>query len=158
VEGPARIKEPLSVRPIIESRVLQRHPMPGGGTDDVFEMNVFVENGGENPVKEFLLILEMPSNFPDNGIPYGMKIEQAPPGFVGWSRTNTSSGVRVEILYPDRKTESLIRFNGAVRAQTKQHLEELKKKITATAYAGNVQKKYSLAIEDLYSELPLNLP
>ena len=158
VEGPARIKQPLSVRPIIESRVFQRHPMPGGGTDDVFEMNVFVENDGENTVKEFLLVLEMPSNFPDNGVPYGMKIEQAPPGFVGWSRTNTSSGVRVEILYPDRKTESLIRFNGAVRAQTKRHPEELEKKITATAYAGNMQKKYSLAITDLYSELPLNPP
>ena len=99
--------------------------MPGGGTNDVFEMNVFVENDGETPVKEFLLVLEMPSNFPDGSIPYGMKIESAPPGFVRWSRTNTSSGVRVEILYPDRKTESLIRFNGAVRAQTKQHPEEL---------------------------------
>jgi hypothetical protein len=64
--------------------------------------------------------------------------------------------VRVEILYPDRKTESLIRFNGAVRAQTKQHPEELEKKITATAFAGNMQKKHSLAIKDLYSELPLN--
>jgi hypothetical protein len=158
VEGAARIREPLSLRPIIESRVFQRHPMPGGGTDDVFEMNVFVENDGENPVKEFLLVLEMPTNFPDNGIPYGMKIEPAPPGFVRWSRTDTSSGVRVEILYPDRKTESLIRFNGAVRAQTKQHPEELEKEITATAYAGNVHKKYSLAIKDLYSELPVNPP
>jgi hypothetical protein len=87
-----------------------------------------------------------------------MKIESAPPGFVGWSRTNTSSGVRVEILYPDRKTELLIRFNGAVRAQTKRHPEELEKKITATAYAGNIQKKHSLAIKDLYSGLPLNPP
>jgi hypothetical protein len=68
VEGAARIKEPLSARPIIESRVFQRHPMPGGGTDDVFEMNVFVENDGENPLKEFLLVLEMPANLPDNGI------------------------------------------------------------------------------------------
>jgi hypothetical protein len=146
------------VRPVIEPRILQRHPMLGGVTDDVFEMNVFVENDGETPVKEFLLVLEMPSNFPDGSIPYGMKIESAPPGFVMWSRTHTSSGVRVEILYPDRKTESLIRFNGAVRAQTKQHPEELEKKITATAYAGNVHKKYSLAIKDLYSELPLNPP
>jgi hypothetical protein len=158
VEGAARIREPLSVRPVIEPRILQRHPMPRGVTDDVFEMNVFVENDGETPVKEFLLVLEMPSNFPDGSIPYGMKIESAPPGFVMWSRTHTSSGVRVEILYPDRKTESLIRFNGAVRAQTKQHPEELEKKITATAYAGNVHKKYSLAIKDLYSELPLNPP
>jgi hypothetical protein len=157
VEGPPRIKEPLSVRPIIESRVFQRHRMPGG-TDDVFEVNVFVENDGENPVKEFLLVLEMPANFPDNGIPYGMKTQPGPPGFVEWSRTNTSSGVRVETLYPDRKTESLIRFNGAVRAQTKQHPEELEKTITATASAGKIRKKYSLAIKDLYSELPLNPP
>jgi hypothetical protein len=158
VKGPERIKEVLSVRPIIRSRVFQRHPMPGGGTDDVFEMNVFVENDGENPVKEFLLVLEMPSNFPDSSIPDGLKSEPASPGFVGWSRTGTSSGVRVEILYPDRKTESLIMFKGAVKAQTKQHPEELAKKITAIAYAGNVLKKYSLAIKDLYSELPLNPP
>jgi len=158
VEGAARIKEPLSVRPIIEARVVQRHPMPGGGTDDVFEMNVFVENDGQNPVKEFLLVLEMPTNFPDNGIPYGMKTQSASSGFVEWSRTNTSSGVRVEILYPGRKTESLIKFNGAVRAQTKQRPEELENRITATAHAGNMQKKYSLAIKDLYSELPLNPP
>src|SRR5579864_5504206 len=158
VEGAARIKEPLSVRPIIESRIFRRYPMPGGVSDDVFEMNVFVENDGDNPVKEFLLVLEMPSNFLDNGIPYGMKIEPAPPGFVRWSRTNTSSGVPVETLYPDRKTESLIRFNGALRAQSKQHPEELEKKITATAFVGNIQKKYSLAIKDLYSELPLNPP
>jgi hypothetical protein len=41
-----------------------------------------------------------------------------------------------------------------VRAQTKRNPEELEKKITATAYAGNMQRKYSLAITDLYSELP----
>lgn len=158
VEGAARIKEALSVRPIIESRILQRHPMPGGVTDDVFEINVFVENDGEMPVKEFQLVLEMPSNFPDNGTPYGIKIEPAAPGFVGWSRTGTSSGVRVEVIYPDRKTESLIRFNGAVRAQTKRDPEEMEKKITATAYAGKVKKKYILAIKGLYSELPLNPP
>jgi hypothetical protein len=117
-------------------------------------MNILVENDGETPVKEFLVALEMPSNFPDNGIPYGMKIESAAQGFVGWSRTNTSSGVRVEILYPDRKTEPLIRFNGAVRAQTKLHPEELEKKITATVYCGNMKKKQtSLAIKDLYAGL-----
>jgi hypothetical protein len=42
-------------------------------------MNVFVENDGETPVKEFLLALEMPSNFPDGSTPYAMKIESAPP-------------------------------------------------------------------------------
>ncbi|HZU30870.1 MAG TPA: hypothetical protein VFB79_07125 [Candidatus Angelobacter sp.] len=156
VEGRARIKEVLSLRPLIEPRILQRHPMPEGGTDDVFELNVFVENDGETPVKEFLLVLEMPSSFPDGSTPYGMDIESAPPGFVGWSRTGTSSGVRVETVYPGRKTESLIRFNGAVKAQTKRYPEELEKTITATAYAGNMQKKYSLAIKNLYSELPLN--
>src|SRR5579884_1141587 len=36
VEGRARIKEVLSLRPLIEPRILQRHPMPEGGTDDVF--------------------------------------------------------------------------------------------------------------------------
>jgi hypothetical protein len=158
VEGPARIKEALSVRPVIESRILQRHPMPGGGTDDVFEMNIFVANAGKKAVKEFLLVVEMPSNFPDNGTPYGIKIEPAAPGFVGWSRTGTSTGVRVEIIYPGRKTESLIRFNGAVRAQTKRDPEEMEKKITATAYTGNVEKKYILPIKDLYSEIPLNPP
>jgi hypothetical protein len=158
VEGPARIKEAVSLRPLIQSRILQRHPMPGGETDDVFEMSIFVENDGETPVKEFLLVLEMPWNFPDNGTPYGMKIEPAPPGFVRWSRTGTSSGVSVEIVYPATRTESLIRFNGAIRAQTKRDPEEMEKKITATAYAGKINKKSILAIKDLYLELPLNPP
>jgi hypothetical protein len=45
--------------------------MPGGGTDDVFEMNVCVENAGEMAVAEFRLALEMPPNFPGGGVPYG---------------------------------------------------------------------------------------
>jgi hypothetical protein len=151
VEGPARIKESLSLKPIIKHRILQRHPMPGG-TDDVFEINVYIENDGEMAVTEFRLALEMPPNFPDGGIPYGMQFEHTPHGFVQWSRTNSSSGVRIDILHPEITTPSLIKFNGAVRAETKRlHPDELEKRITATVYSGNMKKKQaSLAIKDLY--------
>jgi hypothetical protein len=152
VEGPARVREPLSLKPIIKHRILQRHPMPGGGTDDVFEMNIYVENDGEMAVAEFRLALEMPPNFPDGGLPYGMHIEHTPQGFVRWSRTNSSSGVQIEILHPEITTPSLIMFNGAVRAETKRlHPDELENRITATVYSGNMKKKQtSLAIGDLY--------
>jgi hypothetical protein len=156
VEGPTRIKEPLSLKPIIKHRILQRHPMPGGGTDDVFEMNVYLENDGETAVAEFRLALEMPPNFPDGGVPYGMQVEHTPQGFVRWFRTNSSSGVPIGILHPEITTPSLIMFNGAVRAETKRrHPDELEKQITATVYSGNMKKKQtSLAIKDLYVGLP----
>jgi hypothetical protein len=155
VEGPARIREPLSLKPVIKHRILQRHRMPGGGTDDVFEMNVCVENDGEKAVTEFRLALEMPPSFPDGDAPYGMQFEQTPQGFVRWSRTNSSSGVRIEILHPGITTPSLIMFNGAVRAETKRlHPGELEKQITATVYSGDMKKKpSSLAIKDLYAGL-----
>ena len=152
IEGPARIKEPLSLKPIIKHRILQRHRMPSGGTDDVFEMNVYVENDGEMAVTEFRLALEMPSNFPDGGVPYGMQVEHTPQGFVRWSRTNLSSGVPIDILHPEITTQSLIMFNGAVRDESKRlHPDELERRITATVYSGNMKKKHtSLAIRDLY--------
>jgi hypothetical protein len=126
--------------------------MPGGGTDDVFEMNVYVENDGNMAVTEFRLALEMPPSFPDNGVPYGMQVEHTPQGFARWSRTNSSSGVPVEILHPELITPSLITFKGGVRAETKRlHPDELEKQITATVYSGNMKKKpTSLAIKDLY--------
>jgi hypothetical protein len=152
VEGPPRIKEALSLRPIIKHRILQRHRMPGGGTDDVFEINVYIENDGEMAVTEFRLAIEMPPNFPDGGIPYGMQFEHTLQGFVRWSRTNSSSGVPIGILHPEITTPSLIMFNGAVRAETKRlHPDELEKQITATVYSGNMKKKQTaLAIKDLY--------
>lgn len=152
VEGPARIKEPLSLKPIVKHRILRRHPMPGGGTDDVFEMNVYIENDGEMAVAEFRLTLEMPPNFPDNSLPFGMQVEHTPQGYVRWSRTNLSSGVPIGILHPEITTPSLIMFNGAVRAETRRlHPNELEKRITATVYSGNMKKKQtSLAIKDLY--------
>jgi hypothetical protein len=155
VEGPPRIKEALSLRPIIKHRILQRHKMPDGGTDDVFEINVYIENDGEMAATEFMLALEMPPNFPDNGIPYGMHFEHAPQGLVRWSRTNSSSGVRIDVLHPEITTPSLIKFNGAVRAETKRlHPDELDKRITATVYSGNMKKKQtSLAIRELYVDL-----
>lgn len=155
LDGPARIKEALSLKPIITHRILQRHRMPSGGTDDVFEIDVCLENDGEMAVAEFLLALEMPSNFPDNGIPYGMKVEPTPEGFVRWSRTHSSSGIRVDMLHPETKTQSLIKFNGGVRDQTKRmHPEELEKKITASVYSGNMRKKVThLTIKDLYDGL-----
>ena len=111
--------------------------MPGGGTDDVFEMNVCVENDGEMAVAEFRHALEMPPNFPDGGVPYGMHIEHTLQGLVRWSRTNSSSGVPIGILHPEITTPSLIMFNGAVRAETKRlHPDELAKQITATVYSG----------------------
>ena len=126
--------------------------MPDGGTDDVFEIDVYIKNDGEMAVTEFLLALEMPPNFPDNGIPYGMQVEHTPRGFVRWSRTNASSGVRIDILHPEITTPSLIKFNAGIRAKTKlRHPEELEKQITATVYSGNMKKKQtSLAIKDLY--------
>jgi hypothetical protein len=155
VESPAKIKESLSLKPIINHRIFQRHRMPGGGTDDVFEMNVLIENDGEAAVTEFLITLEMPLNFPDNGIPYGMQVEHTPQGFVRWSRTNASSGTRVETLHPGITTPPLMMFNGAVRAETRRlYPDELKKKITATVYSGNMKKKQaSVAIENLYGGL-----
>jgi hypothetical protein len=152
VEGPPRIKEALSLKPIIKHRILRRHPMPGGETDDVFEMNIYVENDGQVAVNEFRLALEMPPNFPDGGVPYGMHVEHTPQGLVRWSRTNLGSGVPVEILHPEITTGSLIMFNGAVRAETKRRsTDELEGRITATIYSGNMKKKQtSLAIKDLY--------
>jgi len=71
------------------------------------------------------------------------------------SRTNSSSGVRIDILHPGITTPSLIKFNGAVRAETKRlHPDELEKQITATVYSGNMKKKQtSLAIRELYVDL-----
>ncbi len=138
---PSRIKEPLSVRALIEHRLQRRYPLPNGGSDDVFELLVSVENDGEEAAPDFKLQLDIPSEFMDGAPPLGLS-RPAPPGFSRFEITNEEAPVRMKYLYPKTKSQTLITLSYAVRNDTKrQHPEQLEKKVTATVFSGNMTPK-----------------
>jgi hypothetical protein len=67
LQAPPRIKEPLSLRGVIEHRLVRRYPLPNGGSDDVFELLASVENDGEQVATDFKLEVEIPGEFLDGG-------------------------------------------------------------------------------------------
>jgi len=111
-----------------------------GGSDDVFELRVSVENDGEDVARDFKLRLDIPSEFPDGSPPYGLS-RPAPPGYQRSEITNEGAPVPIKYLYPKDKTPALITLNYAVRAEQKKHPELLNKTIIATAYSGSMTPK-----------------
>jgi hypothetical protein len=135
---PSRINEKLSVKAIIEHRLSRRYPMPGGGTDDVFELLASVENDGEEAAQDFKLQLDIPGEFLDGGPPLGLS-RPGPPGYSRFEITNEKAPVPVKYLYPKEKTQALITLNCAVRAATKnQQPELLNRTVVATVYSGSM--------------------
>ncbi len=152
LQQPPRIKEPLSVRAILEHRLERRHPQ-NGGSDDVFQLSVCVENDGEQTATDFKLQLDFPGEFIDGAPPSGLSRAGAPPGFSRFEITNEQGYPPTGNLYRGTKSLTLIAFNYAVRDQTKrQHPEQLEKKVTATVFSGNMTpKKTIMTIAELAS-------
>ena len=141
LQAPPRIREPLSLRGVIEHRLVRRHPLPNGGSDDVFELSASVENDGEQVATDFKLEVEIPAEFLDGG-GHRLLSRSANPGFARFEITHRDEIVRAEHLYPGTKTQPLITFNYAVRDQTKrQYPEQLEKTVTATVYSGSMKPK-----------------
>jgi hypothetical protein len=147
---PPRIKEPLSLRAIIEHRRAGVFPLPGGGSDERFELLASVENDGEQDATDFRLDVEIPGEFLDGG-GHRLQAGSINPGFARFEITNLDEAVRLTHLYPGAKTKPLITFNYAVRARTKaQHPEDLEKKVTATVFSGSLKaRKTTLTIAEL---------
>lgn len=139
LQEPPRIKETLSVRAVIEHSVLRRYPLDGG-TDDVFELRAHLENDGEEVARDFKLRLDIPSEFPDGALPYGLS-RPAPPGYQRLEITNEGVSIPIKYLYPKDKTPALITLNYAVKAEQKKHPERLNKTVIATAYSGSMTPK-----------------
>jgi hypothetical protein len=149
---PLRIKEPLSLKAVIEHRLERAHPMPGGGTDDRYELSVSVENDGEQVATDFQLDVEVPNEFVDDS---GHRLlgRSINPGLARFTIDHRDEIVRKEHFYPGTRTPPLIVSHCAVRDQTKrQHPEALEKAVTATVFSGSMKpRKTVLTIAELMS-------
>jgi hypothetical protein len=147
---PSRIKEPLSVRAVIEHRLERAHPMPGGTTDDRYELAVGLENNGEQKAPDFRLGVEIPTQFVDES-GHRLQSRSSTPGFIKYEIDDGDEVVQGRTLYPTVSMPSLIVVHYAVRAQTKaQHPEDLEKEVIATVFSGNMKpKKTVLTIAEL---------
>jgi|SRR5580658_165497 hypothetical protein len=138
---PPRVKEPLSLKAIIEHRLRRRYRLPDGGSDDVFELLVGVENNGELAASDFKLQVEIPPEFLDGG-GHILRSSFANPGFARFEITNEDEPARIKHLYPGTTTPPLIMFNYSVKEQTKkQQPEALKGRVTATVFSGSMKPK-----------------
>ena len=147
---PPRIRELLSLRAIIEHRRAGVFPLPGGGSDERFELLASVENDGEQDATDFKLEVEIPAEFLDDS-GHRLLSRSASPGFARFEITHRDEIVRAEHFYPGTKTQPLIIFHYSVRDQTKrQHPEDLEKKVTATVFSGSMKpKQTTLTIAEL---------
>jgi hypothetical protein len=142
---PSRIKAALSVRAIVEHRLQRRYPLPNHGSDDVFELLVGIENDGEQVAHDFKLRVEIPSEFPDGAGPHRLLSRSATPGFIRYEIANEDETVRKNRLYSGEKLPALISFPYAIRDDVKnQHPEQLEKKLTVTAYSGDMKPKETI--------------
>jgi hypothetical protein len=143
----------LSVRAILDHQLVRRHPLPNGGSDDVFQLRVCVENNGEQTATDFMLQLDFPGEFIDGTPPPALSRPGAPPGFSRFEITNEQGHPPTGNLYRGTKSLTLIAFNYAVRDQTKrQYPEQLEKKVTATVFSGNMTPhKTAVTIVELAS-------
>jgi hypothetical protein len=153
LQQPLRIKEQLSVRAILEHRLERRYPLENGGSDDVFQLMVSIENDGEQTAANFKLQLDFPGEFMDGGPPYGLSRPGALPGFSRFEISNEQGHPPTGNLYRGEKSLTLIAFNYAIRDQIKrQHPEQLEKKVTATVFSGNMTpNKTIMTIAELAS-------
>jgi hypothetical protein len=152
LQVPPRIKEPLSLKPIIETHLQRRYSLPNGGSDDVFQLRLSVQNDGETEATDFTLQVDIPGELIDETPPLGVS-RPGPPGFTRFEMTHENA--RIKHLYPDTTSPPLITFNVAVRDHTKRQPEAMKKALTATVYSGSMKsKKRSLTIADLADSVP----
>jgi hypothetical protein len=122
---------------VIEHRLEQAYPMPGGGTDDRYEVSVSVENDGEQVATDFQLDVEIPAEFLDGG---GHRLlgRPAKPGFAKFTIDHRDEIVRKEHFYPGTKTQALM------------IPEDLEKQVTDTVFSGSMKpKKTILTIAEL---------
>ena len=153
-QAPPRIKESLSLRGVIEHRLVRRYPLPNGGSDDVFELSASVENDGEQVATDFKLEVEIPAEFLDGG-GHRLFSRSTNLGFARFEITHRDEIIRAEHLYPGTKTQPLIIFNYAVKDQTKrQHPEQLEKIVTATVYSGSMKPKQKILTIAELSTIP----
>jgi hypothetical protein len=140
----------LSLKAVIDRRLERAYPVPGGGTDDRYELSVSVENDGEQVATDFQLDVEIPTEFLDDS---GHRLlgRSINPGFARFTIDHRDEIVRKEHFYPGTRTQPLIMFHYAVKDQTKrQHPEDLKKRVTATVFSGSMKhKKTILTIAEL---------
>jgi hypothetical protein len=134
-----RVKEPLSLRAVLEHRMVQSCRMASGGTDDVIQVTARVENDGTQAATDFRLDVEVPGEFLD-GSGYRLAAEALTPGLARFSITNQDEAVRTTHLYPGTKTKVIVFFNCGIRDEMKRlHPEALEKEIIATVYSGDMK-------------------
>ena len=115
--------------------------MPGGGSDDRYELAVGVENDGDQKAPDFRLELEVPTEFIDEG-GHRLQSRASAPGFTKYEIDDRDETVRGKTLYPTGRMPSLIVVHYAIRAQTKaQHPEDLDKQVTATVFSGDMKPR-----------------
>jgi hypothetical protein len=126
----------LSLKAIIQHRAL---PVPGGPADgeELYELDVGIENDGERDATDFRLDVEVPTGFVDGG---GYIIE----------KRSARSGVRlfqvshsdrkIEHLYPGTTIDNLVTgIRCVIWGRVKrEHPELLEEKITATVCSGSM--------------------
>jgi hypothetical protein len=145
-------KDPLSVRPVIETQLQRTSPLPKGGSDDVFQLRLSVENDGEEEATDFTLQVDVPAEIIDETPPLGLS-RPGPPGFNRFEITHETT--RITHLYPGRTSSPLISFNVALRDHTKRQPELMKKALTVTFYSGSMKgKAESLTLADLATSVP----
>jgi len=154
LEQQPRLKETLSLRAILDHKLVQTHPMPSGGTDEVIQVLASVANDGKQAATDFRLDVEIPSEFVDGG-GHRLAVEPLTPGLSRFSITNQDAAVRITHLYPETKTKVIIFFNCGIRDETKRlYPDALRKEIIATVYSGNMKPKKTVRkIADLLPRL-----
>jgi hypothetical protein len=113
-----RIKGALSGREGIGHGLQRRYPLSNGGSGDVVELPVSVQNDGEPAAPDFKLQLDIPSEFMDGAPPLGLR-RPDPPGLSRFGITNEEGAARMNYLYPKTKSQTFITLNYAVRNDIK---------------------------------------
>jgi len=140
-------KERMSLKANI---ACQRLAVPGGGDDELYMLQVGVENDGEVDATDFQLDVEIPAHFLDGG-GHRLQVPSERSGFALFRINNEDVACQMAHLYPGKKTkDNLIYFNFVIRGLIKfQQPILLQEKVTATVFSGNTSSKTELTIAEL---------
>jgi hypothetical protein len=125
----------LSLKPKIQHR---RLPIPGGAADgeELYEVAVGIENGGDRDATDFRLDVEIPTDFVDGG---GYIIEKRTTKLGFRLFQVTHSDHNIAHFYPGTVIPNLVTINCAILGKIKrEHAELLQQKIIATVYSDSM--------------------
>lgn len=125
----------LSLKATIQHR---RLPIPGGAADEeeLYEVAVGIENGGDRDATDFRLDVEIPIDFVDGG-GYIIEKRTAKPGVRLFQVTHSDHNIAH--FYPGTTIPNLVTVNCVIWGKIKrEHAELLQRKIIATVYSGSM--------------------